>query len=249
MPLSSVGGVSGIADVLAADVRLDGVPSALAAARDGIDSLLRDGGLRRSTPELTTESLLRGAIASAQLAGSRADVAAARQGTGDAIAEGALLMNGQLLSLVPVVRRSPLQALARMHALAAVEESADTKGRPQIDPDQSARIHALAELFTARVEVPAIALAAVAHAEVVVLAPFRTANDVVARGLERLLLVSTGMDPSSLTVPEAGHAALSDSYGAALASYREGGTEGHRAWLLHAARAVTAGAAASPLVT
>ena len=45
-------------------------PSALAAARDGIDAVLRDRGLRRTAPEATAESLLRGAHASAVLEGS-----------------------------------------------------------------------------------------------------------------------------------------------------------------------------------
>jgi len=58
------------ADPLAPLLRLEGVPSAFAATRDGIDALLRDRGLRRTTPDLTTESLLRGAHASAVLEGS-----------------------------------------------------------------------------------------------------------------------------------------------------------------------------------
>ena len=52
-------------DPLAALERLEGVPSSYAATRDGIDALLRDRGLRRTSPEQTTESLLRGARASA----------------------------------------------------------------------------------------------------------------------------------------------------------------------------------------
>ena len=48
---------------LAALASLEGVPSAFAAARDGIDVMLRDRGLRRTSPEMTAESLLRGAHA------------------------------------------------------------------------------------------------------------------------------------------------------------------------------------------
>ena len=51
-------------------VSLEGVPSAFAATRDGIDALLRDRGLRRTSPEQTATSLLRGAHASAVLEGS-----------------------------------------------------------------------------------------------------------------------------------------------------------------------------------
>ena len=49
---------------------LEGVPSAFAATRDGIDALLRDRGLRRTTPEDTARSLLLGAVATARLEGS-----------------------------------------------------------------------------------------------------------------------------------------------------------------------------------
>ncbi|MDN5856192.1 MAG: oxidoreductase, partial [Actinomycetia bacterium] len=50
--------------------RLEGVPSAFAATRDGIDSLLRDPCLRKSSPETTGAALLRGASATAAHEGS-----------------------------------------------------------------------------------------------------------------------------------------------------------------------------------
>ncbi len=59
---------------------LEGVPSAFAAARDGIDALLRDRGLRRTAPEQTAESLLRGAHASAVLEGSASTLEEVRAG-------------------------------------------------------------------------------------------------------------------------------------------------------------------------
>ena len=65
-------------DPLAWLTTLEGVPSAYAAARDGIDVMLRDRGLRRTSPETTAESLLRGAQASAALEGS--SLPAARPG-------------------------------------------------------------------------------------------------------------------------------------------------------------------------
>ena len=57
-------------DPLAWLTDLEGVRSAYAGTRDGIDVMLRDRGLRRTSPELTAESLLRGAHASAVLEGS-----------------------------------------------------------------------------------------------------------------------------------------------------------------------------------
>ena len=57
-------------DPLAALASLEGVGSAMAGTRDGIDALLRDRGLRRTTSDMAAESLLLGAHASAVLEGS-----------------------------------------------------------------------------------------------------------------------------------------------------------------------------------
>jgi hypothetical protein len=237
--------VSGLVEIVGLAARSPGVPSALAAARDGIDSLLRDRGLRLTTPESTAESLRRGALASAQLAGSV--TACESEGRFDGVTEGTLRLYGELLGLVPVVRRAPLQALARMHALVAVDESPDRRGRPRADLESLARLHEAAALATTQADVPALALAACVHAEIAVLAPFETGNMRIARALERLVLVARGVDPGSLTVPEAGHAAAADAYRAALQAYGAGGHEGTRIWLLYAAQALHGGVAASPL--
>ena len=104
----------------------------MAATRDGIDALLRDRGLRRTTPDLTAESLLRGAHASAVLEGSGADPrGGALRAAPDAMALAAVLrVSTELLGLVPVLARSPLQAFARMHTLAGKGEVADDDARP-----------------------------------------------------------------------------------------------------------------------
>lgn len=241
----------GLADAVARDACLEGVPSALAAARDGVDALLRDRGLRRTTPSLTTESLMRGAVASARLEGSAATVDDLRSGRCHPVGTDAARLYAELLSLVPVVGRSPLQALARMHALAAPPgQDADSVGRPRESPILAPRMQALAHLLVGTgAGAPAVAVAAVAHAEVAVMGPFKSANGLIARALERLVLVARGVDPTSLTVPEAGHLAAGANYRRALAAYAAGDLEGRRQWLLHAATAITAGAAASPLVS
>ena len=124
-------------------VSLEGVGSAFAAARDGIDVMLRDRGLRRTTPDTTGESLLRGAHASAVLEGSASTLADVRESGGDAIAVDAVRLSTQLLALVPVLRQSPLQALARMHALAAAGSLADEElGRPR-GPEQVERLQTI----------------------------------------------------------------------------------------------------------
>lgn len=237
-----------VGDFYAGACALEGVPSALAAARDGIDALLRDRGLRRTTPALTAESLLRGAVASAQLAGSLSTLEEVRAGSGDATATAAARLYAELLTLVPVVARSPLQALARMHTLAAAGSvPPDEVGRPRPDALAVQALQRLSTRLLAPTTAPAIAVAGMAHAEVASTAPFGSANELVARALERLLLVSRGVDPASVTVPEAGHLQHAAGYRHALDRYRDGEAAGCRGWLLHVSAAVASGASASPL--
>jgi hypothetical protein len=229
-------------------IALEGVPSALAAARDGVDALLRDRGLRRTTPELTAESLLRGAAASAIIAGSSTDLDALRGGAADVTAMRAARLNAGLLALVPVVDRSPLQALARLHTLAAAGAvSDDVLGRPRTDPDVAGGLQRLAGMLLRSAGLPAIAVAALTHAELVSFAPFVSANGLVARAMERLLLVARGVDPTAMTVPEAGHLAAGAAYPRALSAYAEGTLTGARTWLLYATEALGVATEASPL--
>ena len=102
-------------------------------------------------------------------------------------------------------------------------------------------------MLLASTDLPAIAMAGIAHAELMAAAPFVMANGVVARALERLLLVARGVDPTSMVVPEAGHLALEPAYRAALTAYAEGGEAGRRVWLLHVSQATATGVEASPL--
>lgn len=234
-------------DPLARLASLEGVASAMAAARDGIDVLLRDRGLRQSPPELTAESLLLGAHASAALEGSASDLDAMRAGSGDDVAQAALRVSAEVLSQVPVLAKSPLQAFARLHTLAGkgvVDDSA--LGRPR-DAASSARLTDLARLLVAPTDAPALVVAAVVHAELATVAPFASHNGIVARAAERLLLVARGVDPKSLVVPEAGHLRLRKEYESNLRAYRDGGPSGVHAWLLYAAEGYAAGAEASPV--
>jgi hypothetical protein len=236
-----------VPDPLADLTALEGVGSAMAAARDGIDALLRDRGLRRTTPELTGESLLRGAHASAVLEGSGSTLADVRAGAGDEAALAAARLSTGLLGLVPVLGRSPLQAFARMHTLVAKGSVADARlGRPR-DGASADRLAALGRLLVAPTAAPALVAAAVVHAELRTVAPFGHHDGIVARAAERLVLVARGVDPTSLTVPEVGHLALRAEYESNLRGYAEGGRAGVHAWLLYAAEAYTSGAQASPL--
>jgi hypothetical protein len=225
--------------------RIEGVASAFAATRDGIDTMLRDRGLRRTPPDLTAESLLRGAHASAVLDGSVSTLEEVRAGAGDPAAQAALRLSVELLGLVPAFGRSPAQALARLHTLAgAGSVPGDLLGRPR-DAAAADRLRgALAVLQDRR---PALVTAALLHGELAAAAPFASANGLVARAAERLVLVSTGVDATSLVVPEAGHLALRAAYVANLGAFADGGRAGVRAWLLYCAEAYARGAEASPV--
>jgi hypothetical protein len=238
---------SGGSDPLARLGTLEGVGSAFAATRDGIDALLRDRGLRRTTPELTAEALLRGAHASAVLEGSTSTLEDVRVGGGDEVAQSALRVSAELLGLLPTLATSPLQTLARLHTLAAKGVVADEDlGRPR-DPAGARRLRDLAGLLSEPTAAPALLVAAVMHAEIACAAPFVSHNGLVGRAAERLLLVGRGVDSKSLVVPEAGHLFLRREYESNLRGYRDGGAAGVRGWLLYAAEAYARAAEASPL--
>lgn len=225
---------------------LEGVPSGMTAARDGIDAMLRDRGLRRTKPEQTTESLLRGAHASAVLEGSASSLEEVRAGDGDEIALAAIRVSAGLLALVPTIKTAPLQAFARLHALAGkgvVDE--ESLGRP-VNAEGAQRLNGLAETLRATTA-PALIQAAVVHAELITVAAFASHNGIVARAAERLVLVARGVDPASVVVPEAGHLALRAEYESNLRGYRDGGRNGLHAWLLYASEAFTKAAEHSPL--
>jgi hypothetical protein len=235
-------------DDIATYAGLEGVPSALAAARAGVDALLTDRGLRRTTPELAVEALLRGAVASARLAGSGTELEQLRRGEGDDVASSAARLNAGLLALVPVVGRSPLQAFARLHTLAAQGSvEPDRLGRPRDTDGSAQRLQALSGALLAPARVPAMALAAVVHAEIAAFRPFQSGNGLVARALERLVLVARGVDPASVLVPEVGHLTLTHGYRPGLERYAAGTVAGRRDWLLHCAEAYTIAAELSPL--
>jgi hypothetical protein len=232
-----------VTDPLAPLLRLEGVPSAFAATRDGIDALLRDRGLRRTSAEQTADALLVGAHASAVLAGSASSLEEVRAGAGDQVAADAVRVSAHLLALVPTLRTTPLQAFARLHALASGQEDS---GRPR-NTASLRRLQALGRLLGERTSAPALLVAAVVHADLATAEPFISHNGIVARAAERLVWVVRGVDERSVLVPEAGHLAHRAAYESNLRGYRDGGVAGVHGWLRYAAEAAAAGAEASPL--
>jgi hypothetical protein len=227
-----------VLDPLADLARLEGVPSELAAARDSVDLLLRDRGLRVVGAEQTMRALLAGARESAALTGDA-----------DRWLPGATRLARELTTLSALVLVSPAQALARAHALAGYGTVPDAElGRLRGDPEAARRMAALAELVSGPTEAPGLVLAAVAHGEVAVVAPFGSADGLVARAVEHMVLIATGVDPLGVVVVEAGHAADPAAYVHALDAYASGTVTGVRSWIVHCARALAFGVGASPLV-
>ena len=78
------------------------------------------------------------------------------------------------------------------------------------------------------------------------LRPFGSADDLVARAASRVVLVSRGVDPDALTVPEMGLLDLgADAYVDALDAFADGIAAGLAQWLTFHAASVQRGAAFS----
>ncbi|GAA2092429.1 hypothetical protein GCM10009841_01380 [Microlunatus panaciterrae] len=227
-------------DPLADLARLEGVPSAVVAARDAVDAVLRDRGLRQIPAATTAEALLAGASASAELEGDR-----------ERWLPGAVRLSTELIDLAQLIRTSPGQVLARAHTLLAHGQAPEESlGRLRPGGEVSERVRGLNQTLTGRTEAPALVLAAVAHAELATLVPFGPGDGILGRAVEHMILISAGLDPRAATVPAAGHLRAErqgGSYFASLTSYRSGTARGVRDWLIHCARAVAYGAELSPL--
>lgn len=218
------------------------VSDAVQSARTAVDRLLRHRVLRQRSGEVIAESALRGARASAALEGVDWSLAEIRgvhgapTGSDAALVHGALRVSAEIAALAAVWRRAPLQALARLHLLAAADVApAEELGRPT---SATPRLAALAELASSPAGVPAVVEAAIVHGELLALEPFRWGTGLVARAAQRLVLGSRGLDPSSLVAADVGHAAMRAEYLAAGLAYRSGSPGAVAGWVVHCARAV-----------
>ncbi|GGK98655.1 oxidoreductase [Sphaerisporangium melleum] len=126
-----------MSDPLAAVAGLPGVPEAVRSARTAVDRLYGHRVLRRRGPEVSAESALRGARASAALEGAGVPLEALRSGAdGSPVAAGALRASAEIGRLGAIWRSAPRQALARLHALAAAGLVPEALlGRPRTGPE------------------------------------------------------------------------------------------------------------------
>lgn len=229
-------------DPLAPLMTLPGVAEAVAQAREAVVALHHHPANRTGWAASAAEAALRGARASAALDGAPlaaepttgADPGAVR----DPVLAGAVRAAQGTGRLLGVWRTAPLQALARLHLLAAADLG-DEPGRPVRG---SARLTLLADLVTGATAVPAPVLVAVVHGELLAVAPFPSANGVVARAAARLTAIGAGLDPHGLAVPEVGHLRARVEYREASARFATGESDGVGAWIRHCCAQWVAGA-------
>lgn len=230
-------------DPLAPLLDLPGVADGVARSRAAVDALLGNRTLRRRSPDVSAESLLRGAWASAWLSGEELELDRVRTGGAgdDPVLQGALRAQASVGALADTWTRAPRQALARLHVLAAADlvSDPDALGRPA--PQAAVRLDVLASVLSAT-SAPAVVVAGIVHGEVLSLDAFAPASGVVARAAVRLTLVERGLDPKSLVVVEAGHRELRADYDDALSAYRSATPAGIALWLVHCCDALIAGA-------
>jgi hypothetical protein len=211
---------------------------------------MRHRALRRSGGQVAAEAGLRSAVASAALEGHGYELEEVRAGLiTDPTVQGALRVSAAIDGLTATWLRSPRQALARLHVLAARGSVGEAElGRPVGDPAMAARLDALAELVAAQGPaqdsgVPALLQAAVVHGELLALRAFAGPNGVVARAAGRLTLVAAGLDPRGLLAVDVGHHAREPEYIGAAGAFATGTPDGLRSWLRHYATAVEVAAA------
>ncbi len=230
-------------------MELPGVAEASDRARDALGRAHRHPANLRRWPVTAAEAALRAARASSVLDGGpvRLDDLADAGQVSDPVFGGALRVAQELEGgggpLIGIWQRAPLQALARLHMLAAADlVDEDRLGRPRSDAEVGPRLELLAELVAGRTDAPAPVVAAVAHGELLTLKPFGSADGVVARAVSRLVTIASALDPHGLGVPEVSWMRQPADYRDAARGFAEGTPDGVGAWVVLCCRALQAGA-------
>ena len=220
---------------------LAGVSQAVELARSAIGAVHRHPANRRGWPRTSAAASVRAARASAVLAGGSAELDPTAAVVSDPVLAGSLRVAASIGALVPVWERAPLQALARLHTLAAADlVDAASLGRPGPGlPGDAGRLAGLSQLLQGS-RWPAPILVAVVHGELLALQPFGSADGVVARAAARLTMISTALDPHGLTVPEVGHLRMGGGYLERATAYGDGSDVA--GWIVAVCDALVAGA-------
>ncbi|ELB94247.1 MULTISPECIES: hypothetical protein [Rhodococcus] len=237
-----------MSDPLQPLVDLPGVREAADRARDALGAVHRHKTNRRGWPTTAAEAAVRAARASASLDGGSTELPAPGE-AGDPILSGSLrvgqALDGDALTLLQSTwQRAPLQALARLHLLAAADlvEDQESLGRPRAGSGVAERLDGLAQLVTGGTAAPAPVLAAVVHGELLTLKPFGVGDGIVARAASRLVSVASGLDPHNLGVPEVSWLRRQQAYRNGAAAFASGEPEGVGSWVVLCCGALEAGA-------
>ncbi len=234
-------------DVLQPLTDLPGVRAAADRARDALAEVHRHRANRRGWATTAAEAAVRAARSSSAIDGGATELPFPGV-VGDPILAGALrvgqALDGEALrNLVGVWQRAPLQALARLHLLAAADlvEDPERLGRPRGGADIAERLDLLAQTVLTS-SAPAPVVAAVVHGELLALRPFGAGDGVVARAASRLVAASSGLDPHSLGVPEVFWLRRRQAYLQAAEAFESGTVEGVGGWVVLCCGALEDGA-------
>ncbi|GAA3025539.1 hypothetical protein Aglo02_18730 [Actinokineospora globicatena] len=231
-----------VTDPLAPLLDLPGVHDAVARARDAVAEVHRHPTNRRGWPATAAEASVRAARASAVLDGGPAEIPEDGE-VSDPVLAGSLRVAEALGPLLPTWERAPMQALARLHVLAAADlVDKDLLGRPRAGLGVTSRLDLLAGFIAGGTKVPGPVLAAIVHGELLALTPFGTADGVVARAAARLTLIGTGLDPKGLAVPEVAFLRDANRYRDTAVGFASGTSEGVTEWIVYSCQALEAGA-------
>ena len=229
-------------------LELPGVQDAVTAARAAIDEIHEHPANRRGWPATSAEASVRAARASAAVAGGAAEIPDSGEVT-DPLLAGSLRVAEALGPLLPTWQRAPMQALARLHVLAAADLADDQErlGRPREDPAVSARLDLLAQIVAdaggkSQGLVPGPVQAAVVHGELLALSAFGEVDGIVARAAARLSMIGSGLDPKGLVVPEVAYFRRQPDYVAAAEGFASGEPDGVAKWIVHCCTALETGA-------
>ncbi len=219
---------------------LPGVMDAVQGARAALAALHRHPAGRRGWPRIAAAASVRAARASAAMDGGNAVLHSAGETVRDPVLAGAVRVAASIGSMCPVWQRSPLQALAKLHALAAADLVPDPAvlGRPVRAAD---RLSALAQMVISA-RWPGPVLVAVVHGELLTQRPFGVADGVIARAAARLVAITSGLDPRGLGVPEVAQMRSGQRYLRLAQGYAGGSDEGVGRWLVAGCEWLSAGA-------
>lgn len=216
--------------------------AAAASVRAARASAVLDGGSAALGDPRTGSPVPAGTDGAASGPDGSASPAAESLRVTDPVLAGSLRVAAEIGHLATIWQRAPLQALARLHTLAAADlVGADRLGRPRPEPGVAGRLVSLAQVVTQAPWSGPVTVAVV-HGELLALGPFGVADGVVARAAARLTMISAGLDPQGLTVPEVGHLRSGAAYLQAAAGFADGQGDGLQAWIRHVCTALLDGA-------